>query len=359
MKFSIIIPIYNVEKYLSACLNSVLSQAMDLYEIICINDGSTDGSLAVLEDYAKKYPQQIKVLSQENAGLSATRNNAVALAQGDYLLFLDSDDMFVENALQKLVSTVEVENPDIVAFNSELYYEANGKTEPNTSFNHTEKAVFASGMDFFNAFVALRRWGPSAVCFYAFRRDLFVKNNLKFEVGLLHEDELFMPQVLFFAQKTCVLPENLYLYRIHNQSITRAQKDKNYTDKLYIAGVLFDFLSVKKSRNLFVDRVIFNLSLAGIHGLMDSKPGRKKINHNARKILVNLRAYTVKTQPEQILRRIAICCVCLMRVCGLEHPPNCFCAVVQLNLPQWLSQEQNEQLKLPRGAKKRLKSSKL
>ena len=178
--FTIIIPVYNVALYLRECLDSVLKQGFESYELICINDGSTDCSLAILEEYAQKYPKQVKVFSQNNLGLSATRNKGVEIAGGDYLLFLDSDDMLTEGSLVRLATIVENTTIDIIAFNSELYFEANKRTEHNINFNHTENQLFATGIDYFDAFVAKRGWGPSAVCFYAFKRELFIKNELKF-----------------------------------------------------------------------------------------------------------------------------------------------------------------------------------
>lgn len=288
MIFTIIIPVYNVELYLRECLDSVLNQGFESCELICINDGSTDGSLAILEEYAQKYPKQVIVFTQLNSGLSATRNKGVEMAKGDYLLFLDSDDMLTEGSLTRLAQKVENKRIDIVAFNSELYFENEQRFEPNSTFNHAENQLFAKGMDYFDAFVAKRGWGPSAVCFYLFKRELFVKNNLKFEIGLLHEDELFMPQVLYYAGKISIINEALYTYRIHGASITRTQKDKNYVDKLRIAEMLFNFFADKNAVDGFVKRSIYNLSLAGIHGLMHTASDRNKISTSSRGVLLNV-----------------------------------------------------------------------
>lgn len=297
---TIIIPVYNVAFYLRNCLDSVLKQGFESCELICINDGSTDGSLKILEEYAQKHPNQVKVFSQSNAGLSATRNKGVEMAKGDYLLFLDSDDMLTEGSLARLAQEVENKRIDIVAFNSELYFENEQRLEANSAFNHPENLLFAKGMDYFDDFVQKRGWGPSAVCFYLFKRELFVKSNLKFEVGLLHEDELFMPQVLYYADKICVINEVLYTYRIHGESITRTQSQKNYTDKLQVAEMLFNFFADKKVGDRFVKRSIYNLSLAGIHGLMHSKPERKKISAGLRSNLVSV----AQTSKEKMIANL-------------------------------------------------------
>ena len=292
MLFSIIVPVFNTDKYLCECIDSVLDQNFYSCEIICINDGSTDESLAILNEYGNKYPAHIKVFSQTNAGLSVTRNKGIEKAKGDFLLFLDSDDKLKEESLSLLAKQLNSNEVDIIAFNSELFYETEKRTEQNNSFNHIENQSFVQGMDYFDAFVSQRGWGPSAVCFYAFRRKLFEKNNLKFEAGLLHEDELFMPQILYYAKVVLALPNILYTYRIHGNSITRTQTIKNFTDKLYITEKLYDFFSSREVFNKFVDRSIFNLTLAGIHGLMFTD-NKNIISYKSRQILLNV-AHTLK-----------------------------------------------------------------
>ena len=98
MKFSIVIPVYNVEPYLPECLDSVLNQTLSDWEAVCVNDGSTDNSSVVLEDYASK-DSRFRVITQPNGGLSAARNTGMKAALGDYVLFLDSDDWLEPNAL--------------------------------------------------------------------------------------------------------------------------------------------------------------------------------------------------------------------------------------------------------------------
>jgi glycosyltransferase involved in cell wall biosynthesis len=287
MLFSIIIPVYNVEAYLKECLDSVLSQNFDNVELICVNDGSTDGSLAILKDYQSRFTAKIKLINQLNGGLSAARNTAIHAASGEYLLFLDSDDILAEGSLAKLTKIIEKESPDIIAFNSELFYEENCRFEPNTPFNHTENTVFEKGMGYFDYFMKQRNWGPSAVCFYLFRRTLFVENQLRFEVGISHEDELFMPQALYYARKTCTLTDTLYKYRMRFGSIIHSQTDQNYVDKLRIAEKLFDFFQSQHINDKFVDRTVYNLSLAGVQGLMHTEAGRKKISVKSKKLMVD------------------------------------------------------------------------
>ena len=102
---SIIVPVYNTEKYLCNCLDSILAQSYNNWEAICINDGSTDKSMSILEDYAKK-DKRIKIINQENKGLSETRNIGMKKAKGDYIMFLDSDDFWHQEALYVLTNII-------------------------------------------------------------------------------------------------------------------------------------------------------------------------------------------------------------------------------------------------------------
>lgn len=269
MKTSVIIPIYNTAEYLAECLESVLAQGGDI-EIICINDGSTDNSLEVVGQYAKQNPQII-IVNQANGGLSAARNAGVERASGDYLFFLDSDDVICKDSFVQLNRLINDDAPDIVAFNSILWYpdKDNRKIE-NVNFNHIETVSYKSGMDYLSYFVESRKWGPSAVCFYLFKRSLLLNNQIVFEKGLLHEDELYMPQTLSYAGKVVTMPCSLYLYRMREESIVHAQSEKNYRDKIKIAHILYSFFNKQSKQNRITDRIIHNLSLAGIIGLLRS-----------------------------------------------------------------------------------------
>ena len=116
VEISITVPVYNVEKYLPRCLNSLVNQTFKLdYEIICVDDGSTDNSGKILDDFAQKYPK-IKVIYQENAGLSEARNTALKYVTGKYTMFVDSDDFIAPNALEDLYNYAQKHNSDVVIF---------------------------------------------------------------------------------------------------------------------------------------------------------------------------------------------------------------------------------------------------
>ena len=128
-KVSVIIPVYNVEPYLKQCMDSVVGQTLKDIEIICVDDGSTDGSLDILKEYATE-DSRIQIIEQKNAGAGAARNNGMRHATGKYLSFLDSDDFFEPRMLEKAYDLAEKDQADFVAYKSDQY--------------HTEKKQFVS-----------------------------------------------------------------------------------------------------------------------------------------------------------------------------------------------------------------------
>lgn len=120
MKFSILIPVYNVEEYLVECIESVLKQEVNDYEIILIDDGSTDKSRQICDEYKEKYPTVFTVVHKENEGLLMARRDAIKLAKGDYILFLDSDDYYEPGALSAMSDVIESDSPDLILFNRTL-----------------------------------------------------------------------------------------------------------------------------------------------------------------------------------------------------------------------------------------------
>ena len=114
MKLSIIVPVYNVRAYLPACLDSLVNQTLDNYEVILVDDGSSDGSAEIIKDYCERYPELIRSIRVENGGQGRARNFAIEMARGDYLGFVDSDDWITADMYEKLYNTAVRENADVV-----------------------------------------------------------------------------------------------------------------------------------------------------------------------------------------------------------------------------------------------------
>lgn len=252
-EFSIIIPVYNVEEYLRECLNSVLNQEYDgMYEVICVNDGSTDGSLGVLKEYAEKY-SIIRIINQENKGLSEARNAGIKNATGDYIFFLDSDDWIESNTLKILSENVSGE--DFIAFNGRRYFEDGTVEEPDKGIIETN----LSGWDYYNKYALVsRKFHFVCVVLRLYKRTFLLDNDLFFGPGLYHEDNLFTPIACYYAKKIKVIPDVFYVYRIRGGSISQTANLKRLTDIILVANKLSEFFIPKKD----IDKTVVYKNLA-------------------------------------------------------------------------------------------------
>ena len=240
MLFSVIIPVYNVEPYLRDCLDSVLNQTCADWEAVCVNDGSTDGSAAILEEYASK-DHRFRIVTQANGGLSAARNSGMELSLGDCLLFLDSDDWLEPNALETIAKAWNDE--DMLCFSGRRFFETTNQY--NTPDGLPEK-VYPSGMDYYNENALLSRdFAFVCVVLRAYKRSFLKEKDLRFKEGIYHEDNLFTPMACYHAQKVRIINECLYDYRIRANSITDGNMARRMRDMLLIANELAGFFVPK------------------------------------------------------------------------------------------------------------------
>ena len=242
MRFSIIIPVYNVERYLRECLDSVLSQSFADWEAVCVNDGSTDGSASILEEYASRDPR-FKVMAQPNGGLSAARNSGMKASSGEYILFLDSDDWLETNALERIADVLNGE--DLLCFSGRRYF------EETKTFNPTDKLTektYESGMAYYNENALLHRdFAFVCVVLRTYKRSFLLENGLRFKEGIFHEDNLFTPKACYYAGKVRQIADCLYSYRVRANSITDSNQSKRLVDLMGIANELAAFFVPKTS----------------------------------------------------------------------------------------------------------------
>ena len=225
-KISVILPVYNAEQYLDVCLNSIVSQSFSDWECICVNDGSTDGSLDMLNGFAAK-DGRIKVLSQPNAGPSVARSKGIMAACGTYILFQDSDDFIENDAYGRLVELVERTNVDMLGLSYRTY--------PNNVLSHfsmkTGEVLPPTQL------LASTRTPQSSDDFsfawrYMIRRSVLVENNIKFDSQIsVGEDTLFMMEVFSHASSVYLTDDAPYRYRIDSQhSIMHETRFRPYLD---------------------------------------------------------------------------------------------------------------------------------
>lgn len=217
---SVIIPVYDVQDYLRECLDSAVNQTMAEIEIICIDDGSTDNSLSILEEYQKKDPR-VKVIHQSNAGLSAARNSGLRNASGKYCYFLDGDDYVDREMLQTTVLLAEEKRLDAVVFGFERFSSSEEflRKYPFYINAFDGKGQVLTGIEYLKS--ANDRGAYTVSAWSTLWRMQFLKeNNLFFKEGILFEDMLFTFQAHMAAKRVLPISNHFYHYRARPDSIT-------------------------------------------------------------------------------------------------------------------------------------------
>ena len=232
MKLSYIIPVYNVEKYIRQCVDSVFSQTFDDFEIILVDDESPDGCPAICDEYAEKYPDIVRVVHKKNAGLAAARNDGIKLAQGEYIFFVDSDDFLAENKIGELYSIAKQNRLDILhtsfhSFNDDNISE---KFKSKIGFE-TDRLYDHKQMENELCFAPLRR-----TTIYVWRnlynREFILKNGIMFDENLrMIEDSPFNILAFSKAERFMAVDIPIYRYRIRQGSLQRKFVE-NYCDVL-------------------------------------------------------------------------------------------------------------------------------
>lgn len=214
---SVIIPVYNVEKYLKKCLDSIICQTYKNLEIICINDGSTDSSLEILQEYAQK-DTRIKLINQENKGLGATRNIGLSVAEGGFVSFIDSDDWIDKDLYQNCIDKIN-QNTDVIVF---------GAYTVNLKNNKTYKGQYSS-KNFKNEFNILKLFNIYTVAWNKlYRKSFLLDNNIIFDTPKTGEDQTFFIKVVLNTKNICILKKDLYYYIKYRNGALSNRKD--YTD---------------------------------------------------------------------------------------------------------------------------------
>lgn len=228
-KVSVIIPVYNSHKYLDACLDSVIRQNLKEIEIVCIDDGSTDGSLNLLKQYIDEEPR-MTLLCQQNYKPSVARNAGIQLAEGEYLFFMDSDDLLKEDALSVLYQEASEKELDVLCFNAEVFANRSDieLTEMCIDYEnfYDRKGDYegvTSGSVLFEKMYRNREYLASP-CLQFTNRSYFIGHGLWFEPGIYHEDEIFGYKNMLYAKRAAYTKGKLYIRRIRKDSIMSSAK---------------------------------------------------------------------------------------------------------------------------------------
>lgn len=227
-----IIPVYNVEKYLRRCIDSVIKQVDETDEIILIDDGSNDNSGSICDEYANKF-DKISVVHQKNAGLSEARNAGLKRAKCKYIIFLDSDDYIEDGSIQHIKKVIKQFKCDIYTAKAHWFKDDNIFHDKVTY--KIEEGVY-SIQAYMNALFYTRNYLPCAP-FYIYDTSFLRENELFFYPGLLHEDELWMPEVLLHAKNVYVINKYFYCNYRREGSITQNKSNlqRGARDMCFIA----------------------------------------------------------------------------------------------------------------------------
>jgi glycosyltransferase involved in cell wall biosynthesis len=216
MKFSVVIPIYNVEKSLRKCFDSILEQTYTDFEIIAVNDGSPDSSQTIIDDYVGRYPEKIKGYTKENGGLSDARNYGVKRADGEYIVFVDSDDYLASDMLEKLGEEIDKNEPDIIGINCHMVDSQGnifGKMTKPVRQNISGEEAIASLVFHKECFEPA--WS------YIYKKSFWDENGFEYMKGIYHEDFALTPLVILKGKKISFLDYYGYYYVSNQEGITK------------------------------------------------------------------------------------------------------------------------------------------
>lgn len=266
IKVSVIVPVYNTAKYLERSLDTLLNQTLSDIEIICVNDGSTDNSLEILEKISKSAPSpKLKIVTTKNQGLSCARNTGMKIAQGEYIGFVDSDDWVDTDFFEKLYNAAKKYDCDIACADFIRQHPQKQKIR----LNITEEKVFTTPED---KYLACKTYREGCVWNKIYKTEFLKKINLEFIPGMYYEDRDFTARSLYFADKLVTVPGTYYYYFVNPKSIVKKGGNK-LQDEHYILArrQVLDFIKEKninvpdglyraeKSRFKIFDKTLFSI----------------------------------------------------------------------------------------------------
>ena len=304
VKISVIVPIYNVEKQLSRCLESILKQEENDLEIILVNDGSPDNSGEIAKEYATRYPDKILYFEKENGGLSDARNFGIKHSSGKYLAFVDSDDYITENLFKDLAPYMEADY-DMVKFKISVINEDGSVINKNYSPIFENKSGEEAFDILYKSDVMTEvAWG------YIYKREFFVNNNFEFAKGLYHEDFGLIPLVLIKASKVASTDVFRYNYVQTKTSITRGNEELRYRraeDLLKHYDYMLEKIkkyNVSKITKQNIKIYYTNCIILELNNLNDEEQRRYIKQIRKRKMVNNIKARNLK----QFIKKLILTC---------------------------------------------------
>ena len=282
-KLSIIVPVYNVEKYIKACLESIFLQGLsdDEFEVIIVNDGTKDKSMIIIADLIKEH-NNVTIVNQQNIGLSMARNNGMEKATGDYILFVDSDDMLVEGSLSFFFKNEHPLNAElIVASFQRMTDEEIKRTKEDTKSNYYIKRTTGSEL-------LINHLNPRECYVWRtfYKREFLIHNQIKFIPNICFEDIPFTHECYLKAGNCLISNKPIYIYRIRNASITTALTKKTGMDFGSAIAKTWDLIYLKDLMPEVIQKVKDNVFISltvllyvTAHNIPSSQDRKEILNH--------------------------------------------------------------------------------
>lgn len=314
MKFSVIIPVYKVEKYLGRCVDSILNQDYSDYEIILIDDGSPDQCPIICDEYTSKY-EKIFTIHKINEGLGLARNTGIEEAHGDYLMFVDSDDYIEPNALSILAYELEKNGkPDICAFGyKQINFLGEITSESNTISKYFDQKEIQKTLLPRAFSYSLRKpydqYGIGSAWGAVYRKDFLNQNRIRFlsEREYLSEDLLFSVEICLHAKTALLIDEKLYCYCENGASLSHSYREDRFNKSLYLYEYMNDIICKEKLNNNAKNRAQDGLLINCIVCLKQEVQSEKKYfskREEIKKILNN--PQIIKTLKEYPLSKLDV-----------------------------------------------------
>ena len=262
LDISIIVPVYNCDKYLARSIDSLLNQTISNIEIICIDDGSTDESFKILNDYASKH-SHIILLRQENKGPAIARNRGLAIAQGEYIMFCDSDDWYKRDMCEKMLQTIRLKDVDMVMCDCNIVKEDESYKVRDDDIIYHKLNTFG----YHTLTVELKHKVNSVLWNKIFKKSILDKNNIDFPSGHYHDDMAFILQYLCSSKNVYGIDFKLYNYVFRSNSIMhQTYFSVNDDKKLFdvIDALKYFYIKLIKNNNFLINKKLFMYKLTSM-----------------------------------------------------------------------------------------------
>lgn len=303
MKISVIIPVYNTEEYLKECIDSILNQTIDLFEVIIVDDGSTDGSLALINEYAENY-SNIHVVSQQNSGLGAARNLGLKIARGEYIYFIDSDDILEKNALEYCYNLASKNKLDMLIFESDIFGNIEAENTEQYMFHRriNEIGQVLNGIEFIKKNYC--KVSLLNIPFTLYLRKFLINNDLFFLEQTKYEDVDFYHKTIGCNPKMMVI-DNIFYHRRYRQNSIMTSK----VTEISIMNKINIYNGIMNNSSDALIKLYYMIGVRGIRkALQECKKNKISLDiKNKNRVLKIIKSIDINTCNLSILLDIQYC----------------------------------------------------